>query len=125
MVARQTFNNAARTLLASALLLSLAVAPSAALDKKDKTQGRLLFGKVLDQHDDPVPRAIVYLTNTRSHAVKTYIAGPDGTYRFPGLSASADYEVYAQRNNDKSDAKSISQFDDRPEVYIDLRIVSH
>jgi hypothetical protein len=91
-----------------------------ALDKKDQ-QGRLLSGKVLDPQDNPVVSAIVYLTNTRTHAVKTYIVGQDGTYRFPGLS-NVDYEVYAQFNNHKSDTKSVSQFDDRSQVYIDLRI---
>jgi hypothetical protein len=35
-----------------------------------------------------------------------------------------DYEVYAQYNGHKSDTKSVSQFDDRSEVYIDLRIGS-
>jgi len=93
----------------------------AALDKKDKQQGRLLSGKVLDQQDNPVVGAIVYLTNTRTHAVKTYIIGQDGTYRFPGLS-TVDYEVYAQFNGRKSDTKSVSQFDDRPQVYIDLKV---
>jgi hypothetical protein len=123
MPARLTFKNAA--LIASALLLVVALAAHAAPEKKNNRQGRLLFGKVLDQHDDPVPRAIVYLTDTRTHAVKTYIAGPDGSYRFPGLSVTADYEVYAQHDSDKSEAKSVSQFDDRPEVYIDLKIASH
>ena len=92
-----------------------------ALDKKDRAQGRLLSGKVLDRQDNPVVSAVVYLTNTRTHAIKTYIVGQDGTYRFPGLS-SVDYEVYAQFNNHKSDTRSVSQFDDRPQVYIDLKI---
>jgi hypothetical protein len=108
-------------LIAGALLLVLAVAAHAAPDKKDKAQGRLLYGKVLDQQDNPVAGAIVYLTNTRTHAVKTYIVGQEGTYRFPGLS-TVDYEVYAQYNGRKSDTKSVSQFDDRPQVYIDLKI---
>jgi hypothetical protein len=109
------------SLIAGALLLVISVVASAAPDKKDKQEGRLLYGKVLDKQDNPVAGAIVYLTNTRTHAVKTYIIGQDGTYRFPGLS-SVDYEVYAQYNGHKSDTKSVSQFDDRPQVYIDLRI---
>jgi hypothetical protein len=112
-------------LIATAFLLMLSVATSAAaFDRKDKPQGRLLSGKVLDRQDNPVVSAVVYLTNTRTHAVKTYIIGQDGTYRFPGLS-SADYEVYAQFNNHKSDTKSVSQFDDRTQVYIDLKIDTH
>jgi hypothetical protein len=108
-------------LVAAALLLVLCVAAHATPDKKDKPQGRLLYGKVLDQQDNPVVGAIVYLTNTRTHAVKTYIVGQEGTYRFPSL-GTVDYEVYAQHEGHKSDTKSVSQFDDRPQVYIDLRI---
>ncbi len=107
--------------IVATFLLMITVAAHAAPDKKDKTQGRLLYGKVLDQQDNPVVNAIVYLTNMRTHAVKTYIVGQEGTYRFPGLS-TVDYEVYAQYNGHKSDTKSVSQFDDRPQVYIDLKI---
>ena len=91
-------------------------------DKKDKSSGRLLFGKVLDPQDNPLPDSIVYLTNTRTRAVKTYIVGKDGTYRFPALSTAIDYEVYAQYKGIKSETKSVSQFDDRSQVYLDLRI---
>ena len=107
--------------ITGACLLAISVAAYAAPDKKDRAQGRLLYGKVLDQQDNPVVNAIVYLTNMRTHAVKTYIVGQEGTYRFPGLS-TVDYEVYAQYNGHKSDTKSVSQFDDRPQVYIDLKI---
>ncbi len=122
MTPRRALKNT--SLIAGALFLVVSVAAHAAPDKKDKQQGRLLYGKVLDQQDNPVPDAIVYLTNTRTHAVKTYIIGQDGTYRFPGLS-TVDYEVYAQYNNRKSDTKSVSQFDDRSQVYVDLRIDTH
>ena len=88
--------------------------------KQDKT--RLLTGKVLDGGDNPLPDAVVYLTNTRTRSVKTYIVGPDGAYRFPGLQPSIDYEVYAQYNNRKSRTKTVSQFDDRQQVYISLKI---
>ena len=108
--------------VACALLVALGAVSGAALDKKDKTVGRLLFGKVLDPQDNPIPDAVVYVTNTRTRAVKTYIVGPDGTYRFPALSTAVDYEVYAQYKGHKSDTKSVSQFDDRSQVYIDLKI---
>ncbi|MGA7217362.1 MAG: carboxypeptidase-like regulatory domain-containing protein [Candidatus Sulfotelmatobacter sp.] len=119
MTPRRTLHDAA--LIALALMLVISATAYAAPDKKDKGQGRLLYGKVLDQQDNPVVGAVVYLTNARTHAVKTYIVGQDGTYRFPGLS-SVDYEVYAQLNGRKSDTKSVSQFDDRSEVYVDLRV---
>ena len=118
MISRLSFRFAALFVCSLVLLISVT---GSALDKKDKQQGRLLSGKVLDPQDNPVVSAIVYLTNTRTHAVKTYIVGQDGTYRFPGLS-TVDYEVYAQYNNHKSDTRSVSQFDDRSQVYIDLKI---
>jgi len=118
MLPRRALNRA--SLIAAALLLLVSVAAYAAPDK-NASQGRLLYGKVLDQQDNPVVGAIVYLTNTRTHAIKTYIVGQDGSYRFPGLS-TVDYEVYAQFNGRKSDTKSVSQFDDRSQVYVDLRI---
>jgi enolase len=120
MTSRMFFKNTCLIGVASLLVISVAVAHAAA-DKKDKAQGRLLLGKVLDPQDNPVVGAIVYVTNMRNHAVKTYIVGQEGTYRFPGLS-TVDYEVYAQYNGHKSDTKSVSQFDDRSEVYVDLRI---
>ena len=111
----------AAILVGCLFFLALARTPAAALDKKNQQQGRLLSGKVLDPHDNPVPGAVVYLTNTRTHAIETYIVGQDGSYRFPGLS-NVDYEVYAQLDKHKSDTRSVSQFDDRSQVYIDLRI---
>jgi hypothetical protein len=88
--------------------------------KQDKT--RLLTGKVLDGGDNPLPNAVVYLTNTHTRTVKTYIVGPDGAYRFPALQPSIDYEVYAQYNTRKSGTKTVSQFDDRSQVYISLKV---
>ena len=106
------------------LVLFLGVAATSLYSKdKDKdTVGRMLTGKVLDRHDNPLPDAIVYLANTRTRAVKSYIIGPDGAYHFPELSPNIDYEVYAQYKGQKSDTKAVSQFDDRKIVNIVLRI---
>jgi hypothetical protein len=108
--------------VACALVVALGAASAASPDKKDKTVGRLLFGKVLDTQDNPLPDAIVYVTNMRTRAVKTYIVGQDGSYRFPALSTAVDYEVYAQYKDHKSDTKSVGQFDDRSQVYLDLKV---
>ena len=105
-----------------ALLFAMSAVSGASPDKKDKPVGRLLFGKVLDPQDNPLLDAVVYVTNTRTRAVKSYIVGPDGTYRFPALTGSVDYEVYAQYKGKKSDVKSVSQFDDRSQVYLDLKV---
>ena len=110
----------ALTTCALALLLTAAL-PSYAKDK-DTTPGRLLTGKVIDKQDNPLVNAVVYVTDTRSRAVKTYIVGNDGSYRFPALAANVDYEIYAQLNGKSSDTKRMSQFDDRKIVNIILKI---
>jgi Carboxypeptidase regulatory-like domain len=110
-----------RVLTAGCLALLLVSALAAARDK-DTSPGRLLTGKVLDRQDNAVPNAIVYVTDTRTRAVKTYIVGSDGTYRFPALADNVDYEVYAQLDGKTSDTKRVSQFDDRKVVNIVLRI---
>ena len=102
-------------------LFLLSAASSPAKDK-DTSPGRLLTGKVLDKEDNALPNAIVYVTDTRTRAVKTFIVGNNGEYRFPALAANVDYEVYAQLNGKTSDTKRVSQFDDRKVVNIVLRI---
>jgi hypothetical protein len=106
--------------LVTLLLGFIAVATVYAKDKD--TTGRMLTGKVLDRHDNPLTDAVVYLSNTRTRAVKTYIVSADGAYHFPELSPNIDYDVYAQYKGEKSDTKTVSQFDDRKIVNIILRI---
>jgi len=105
------------------LWLGLATAAASPAAKKDKNEsGRLLTGRIVDHDDRPLANAVVYLSNTRTRAVKTYITGPDGVYRFPALSPNIDYEVYAQYSGKKSDTKTVSQFDERQQVNINLKI---
>lgn len=106
------------TIVLALLLLSF----SAAYAKDKGDAGRLLMGKVTDHNDAPLAGAIVYLSNTRTQTVKTYIVGQDGAYRFPALSPNVDYEIYAQHQGRKSDTKTLSSFDSRPQVSIVLKI---
>jgi hypothetical protein len=90
--------------------------------EKKTDNSRTVSGRVSDRQDNPLPNAVVYLTNSRSRAVKTYIVGQDGVYRFPSLAPNIDYEVYAQYNGHKSDTKTVSQFDNRQQLNINLKI---
>jgi hypothetical protein len=108
-------------IVATVLLLTALVFADPYKDK-DTSSGRILMGKVVDKQDNPLPGAVVYLTNTRTRAVKTYIVGDDGSYRFPALSQNIDHEVFAEYKGHRSDTKTISQFDSRSQVYINLKI---
>ena len=111
-----------RQILAVVMLLFALAAVAGPFKEKDTS--RPLTGKVSDQQENILPNAVVYLTNTRTHAVKTYIVSQDGLYRFPALSPNIDYEVYAQFNGKKSDTKTMSQFDTRQQVQINLKVDS-
>ena len=89
----------------------------------DKNQeGRNLVGQVMTKSDAPLTEAVVYLKNTKTLTIKSFITEKDGGYRFPSLSPNIDYEVYAQFNGKKSDTKTVSQFDNRPQVNINLKV---
>ena len=83
---------------------------------------RNLQGKVLDANDKPISGAIVYLQNSRNNDVKTFISEKDGGYRFAALSADTDYTVWAAYHAKKSPTKTVSSFDTRKQVYMDLKI---
>lgn len=90
--------------------------------KSTHLTSRILTGTVLDKGDKPIPNAVVYLKNTKTLVVKTYIAQQDGSYRFPELSPNIDYDVYATKDGKKSNTKTLSQFDDRAKANINLQI---
>lgn len=87
-----------------------------------QVQSRSLNGVVSDKSENPLPNAIVHLKNTKTMAVKTFIAGADGTYRFHALSPNVDYEVHAESNGKASDTKTLSSFDSRADTRINLHI---
>lgn len=79
-------------------------------------------GKVFGAGDAPVSEAIVYLKNSRNSDIKTYITTQSGAYQFVDLSADTDYTLWAAYKGKKSPAKTVSSFDTRKQVYIDLHI---
>jgi protocatechuate 3,4-dioxygenase beta subunit len=105
------------------VLLWLAAVGSSATAFKDPVDNtRSLTGRVFSRQNQPLQRAIVYLKNTKSLALKTYITDSDGGYRFSGLSPNIDYQVYAELNGARSDTKTLSAFDTRKQVSISLQI---
>jgi Carboxypeptidase regulatory-like domain len=104
------------------MVLLVAGAAGRAAEQKDATQLRTLTGHVFSSESQPAEKAIVYLKDTKTLMVKTYITDADGSYRFPALSPNVDYEVYADYQGGRSDTKTLSAFDNRKQVTITLRI---
>src|SRR5882724_11890607 len=85
---------------------------------KDRDQSRTLTGTVVDKEENPLSGSVVYLKNTKTLAVKSFIADDSGGFRFTALSPNADYEVYAEFNGQRSSTKTLSSFDSRPSVQL-------
>ncbi|HEX3987727.1 MAG TPA: carboxypeptidase-like regulatory domain-containing protein [Acidobacteriaceae bacterium] len=79
-------------------------------------------GKVLDGANAPINGAIVYLDNKRNGNIKTFISTQDGSYRFADLSADTDYSLWAAFHGKKSSQKTVSSFDSRKQINIDLHV---
>jgi len=45
-----------------------------------------------------------------------------GSYRFSGLDPNADYEVHAEKDGAKSPTRTVSSFDGRKEIDLNLKI---
>jgi hypothetical protein len=83
---------------------------------------RVVQGRVMDKSSATLQGAVVYLKDGRSLSVKSYISDEKGGYRFGQLSQNTDYEIWAEHNGKKSPVKTISSFDNKNQIYIDLKI---
>ncbi|HXE06336.1 MAG TPA: carboxypeptidase-like regulatory domain-containing protein [Acidobacteriaceae bacterium] len=89
---------------------------------QDANALRTVQGKVVDKSGAGLKGATVYLKDSHTLAVKSYIAADDGSYRFGQLAQNTDYEVWAESGGKKSSVKNISSFDTRKEFDITLKI---
>jgi hypothetical protein len=114
-----------RVLIGAAMLLLLSVplcAQSREKKAEEATAPRDLTGVVFDKAHQRIPGAIVYLKNTRSLAINTYITVDDGSYRFNHLSPDVEYQVRAESNGHKSDVKTLGSFDTHKRPHINLKL---
>jgi hypothetical protein len=109
-------------LLVAGASVAVLTAGATALIQRGQGEARILVGHVVDDREQPLQKAIVYLKNTKNLAIKTYISEPDGTFRFSGLAPNIDYEVYAEHEGARSDVKTLSGFDNRRQVSMTLKI---
>jgi carboxypeptidase family protein len=89
---------------------------------KHESQLRSVQGLVSDKAENPMPGGVVFLKNTRTNAVRSYIADDTGNYKFSGLDPNTDYEIHAEKDGAKSPTRQISSFESRKEVVVNLKI---
>jgi len=93
-----------------------------AQSKKKDDQNRTVQGVVSGADDAPIPGAVVYLKNTKSLQVRSFITQANGSYFFHGLSPDVDYELRAENKGESSSTRTLSSFDSRKEASLDLKI---
>ena len=111
-------------IVALALALLFLASFAGAQEAKHESQLRSLHGIVSDKADTPIPGGVVFLKNTRTNAVRSYIADETGNYRFSGLDPNTDYELHAEKDGAKSPTRAISSFESRKEIVVNLKIDS-
>jgi hypothetical protein len=110
-------------LLLVALVFSLCVGATLAQNSKHEAQLRTVRGVVVDKTaDNPIPSAVVFLRNTRTNAVRSYIADEEGNYRFSGLDPNVDYEIHAEKDGGKSVTRTVSSFDNKKDIVVNLKV---
>jgi carboxypeptidase family protein len=101
----------------------LFLAPFAgAQEAKHESQLRSVHGIVTDKAESPIPAAVVFLKNTRTNAVRSYIADETGNFRFSGLDPNTDFELHAEKDGAKSPTRTISSFESRKEIVVNLKL---
>lgn len=105
-----------------AILTLCFVVASPYLSAADGPAARTLQGQVMKDSEAPLPGAVVYLKNTKTMAVRSFISDNSGNYRFTSLSPNVDYEVHAEYKGAKSDVKTLSAFDSRATARINLKV---
>lgn len=103
-------------------LMAIAASAARARNQNSQTELRTVHGVVLDKNDNPVGTSIVYLLNTKTQDVRTYIADANGQYRFSGLDPNIDYEIHAEHGDLTSSTQTVSSFDSRRDIEVVLKL---
>ena len=111
---------ARNVLLASASILTVFL--PASLPVSAQAVQRIVTGKVLNKDSQPVHSAVVYLKDDHTLSVKSFISDENGGYRFGQLSQATDYELWAEADGKKSGVKTISSFETKNAITINLKI---
>ncbi len=102
----------------AAVLILYAAGAAFAQSVKYKT----LEGKVFGNGEAVLSGAIIYLQDSQANTIRSFISTQDGSYRFGQISPDIDYTVWAKYKEVKSPTKTISSYDSRRNITIDLHI---
>jgi hypothetical protein len=98
--------------------------PGSGNKKQDKESAntRAVQGSVKTPDENVAEGAVVQIKNTKTMQVRSFITKADGIFTFAGLNAGVDYELKATFRGMESAVRTVSTFDDRKRVIINLRL---
>ncbi|WP_157439884.1 carboxypeptidase-like regulatory domain-containing protein [Terracidiphilus gabretensis] len=120
---------AVRGLCFGMLLGLVALAPDTGLSGRGLTAyaqtnygQRVVNGVVLSADGVVLTSATVFLQNTKNKSIRSYTTAADGHFRFAQVNMSEDFDLWAEKDSKKSPSKTISSWDSRKDVSVELRI---
>ena len=108
------------------LLIAAVLAVPAGLAQNEKKKGqntpRTVQGTVTAPDNSMVSGAVVYLKNTKTLQIRSFITQKDGSYHFIELSPDIDYELRADFQGQSSSTHTLSSFDTRKDSFLNLKL---
>lgn len=83
---------------------------------------RTILGQVLDENEKVVATAVVHLINLATKKQMSAVTDKEGRYQFNAVDPKVDLQLYAERGEQKSRVRTVSQFDARTRIVIDLKL---
>jgi Carboxypeptidase regulatory-like domain len=111
-----------RYTLGAVLIVLVSVLALHAQNDKHASPLKTVRGVVTDKADNPINGAVVFLKNVRTNQVRSNITNEQGNYRFSGIDPNAEYELYAEKDNAKSQVRNISSFENRLDIVLNLKL---
>lgn len=83
---------------------------------------RTVSGTVLDANSAAVADATVFLQDQKTKTIRSYTTPPNGRFYFAQVNMTDNYDLWAEKNKQKSDTKVISSWDTRTAFVINLKL---
>jgi len=98
--------------------------PGSGNKKQDKEDAntRAVQGSVKTPDENVAEGAVVQIKNTKTMQVRSFITKADGIFTFAGLSTGVDYELKASLKGLESAVRTVSTFDDRKRIIVNLKL---
>jgi carboxypeptidase family protein len=107
------------------ILVLLAAGCVRAQDEGQNKKGpqlREVLGQVVDKDENPIASAVIYLENMNTKSVQSHVSDDSGNFSYSGLDPNVDYQIYAEHDGMTSSTHTISSFDSRMSVNLELKV---